>query len=289
MKADQISKTAAFIAVKFYGLTRKAHFRSLFDDSVITFYERVVQSLPRPINYYQYWLNFDWVRRLYMWSEELLLPGDLLHIIARKYYIRQLIDELNNDEYQQIIVLGAGFDDLAFTYSQKGLSCFEIDVPRMARHKQEFLNQYYADFKHPEIISSYLKNSSHALPIDNIDPNKKTIIVAEGFFDYLHTDLVQGILDQIQHYFRSTPTLITTHFALDELPLHHRWSFKTGVKTVGEELKLFQNITEFQNLLRASEFVIKELYNYRSMATELQQLTGTTLPMLKGFYLLKTN
>lgn len=289
MKANQLSKTATFITIKFYGLTRIPEFQSLFDDSVITFYERVVQSLPFPLHYYHYWLKHNWVRRLYVWSEELLLPGDLLHIIARKYYIRQLVNELYEDGYEQIVLLGAGFDDLAFVYSQKGCSCFELEVPRMANHKQQFFNQYYPDSKHPNIISAHLTENKQKLPLasdSDIHRDKKTIIIAEGFFDYLQTDLVENILDQFRHYFSNRPAFISTHFALDELPPHHRWSFKTGVKTVGEELKLHLNIKEFRKLLTRNEFPIKKQLDHQTMARKLQQEAETELPMLQGFYIL---
>ncbi|WP_445666066.1 class I SAM-dependent methyltransferase [Fodinibius sp. AD559] len=289
MKPDQLSKTAAFIAIKFYGLTRLPTFRSLFNDPVINFYNRTVRSLPFPLNYYHYWLKFDWVRQLYIWSEELLLPGDLLHIIARKYYIRQLVNELIDDGYEQIVVLGAGFDDLAFAYSQKGLSCFELEVPHMAKYKKQFLNQYYPERSHPDIISTHLTDNKQKLPLNsrfNINSDLKTIIVAEGFFDYLQADLVENILTQIQDYFSGTPALICTHFALDELPTLQKLSFKTGVKTVGEELKLHHNIKEFRTLLTRNGFSINRHYDHTSMANELQKLTGTELSVLKGFYLL---
>ena len=289
MKPDQLSKTASFIAIKFYGLTRIPTFQSLFDDSVVNFYDRVVQSLPSPLNYYHYWLKHHWIRQLYIWSEELLLPGDLLHIIARKFYIRQFVNELMDDGYEQVIVLGAGFDDLALTYSQKGFSCFELEVPHMAKLKQQFIHRYYPDSKHPEIISAHLTESQQKLPFgsnSNIQRDKKTILIAEGFFDYLHTDLVGTILNQMQDYFLDNPALITTHFALNELPVHHRWSFKTGVKAVGEELKLHQDINEFRKLLTKNDYVIEKQLDHRTMALRLQQKIGTDLPMLQGFYLL---
>lgn len=289
MKPDQLSKTAAFIAIKLYGLTRIPAFQSLFDASVVKFYSHVVQSLPSPLNYYHYWLKYYWVRRLYIWSEELLLPGDLLHIIARKYYIRQLVHELKDDGYKQIVVLGAGFDDLAFAYSQRGCSCFELDVPHMAEYKKRLLNRYYPDQKHPHIISSHLTDPQKNLPFgtdSTINRDKKTIIIAEGFFDYLQADVVGSILNKMQGYFLNSPALISTHFALDELSLHHRWSFKTGVKMVGEELKLHHNIDEFRKLLTQHKFSIKKQFDHQAMASALQQKTGTDLPILQGFYLL---
>lgn len=289
MKAEQLSKTASFIAIKFYGLTRIPSFQSLFDESVINYYDHVVQSLPPPLNYYHYWLKFNWVRQLYIWSEELFLPGDLLHIIARKFYIRQFVNELKDEGYEQLIVLGAGFDDLAFTFSQKGVSCFELEVPYMANLKQQFFNKYYPDHKHPNIISSHLTKDQQQLPFlveSKINKNKKTILIAEGFFDYLPINLVETILNKVRRFFQDSPTLISTHFALNELPTHHRWSFQTGVKAVGEQLKLHQDIKEFRKLLAKHEYIVKKQFNYESMTSKLQQKIDTDLPMLPGFYLL---
>lgn len=208
MKPDQLSQTAAFIAVKFYGLTQMDHFRSLFDDSVIRFYNKLVKNLPAPIRYYHFWLQFSWIRKLYIWSEEILLPGDLLHIIARKWYIQQIVNQLVNDNYEQLIVLGAGFDHLAYRFTQKGLSCFEFDSPYMAERKRQFLKRHYPNSRHPQIIASHFPAHNIKTQLaeqSHLDPHKKTIIVAEGFFDYLTTDTVSASLGQLQDFFFTAP------------------------------------------------------------------------------------
>lgn len=292
MKPDQLSKTAAFVAIKFFGLTQIDSFRNLFEDNVITFYERLVKNLPAPLCYYHYWLQFGWVRSLYIRSEELFLPGDLLHIIARKWHIRKMATQLTKRGYEQIIVLGAGFDDLAFTLTQKGFLCFEFEAPFMAEQKRQFLNNCFPKKSHPAIIQSYQPHDHIGNQIKQhpeINPHKKTVIIAEGFFDYLKKDTVANILHRIGHYFEDNTCLITTHFALDELPLHHRWSFKSGVNAVGEKLKLNSSISEFENLLSQNNFSIKKEFSYNRMMTCLQNKTGTKLSVLKGFYLLMGN
>lgn len=289
MKPDQISKTAAFIAIKFNGLTQNPSFKSLFDDDVITFYDRIVQDLPAPLNYYHYWLKHDWIRRLYIWSEELLLPGDLLHVMARKLYIRQLVNQLLDDGYEQMLVLGAGFDDLALTYQQKEISCFELDVPLMVQFKQTFFDKWYPHQEHPAVASTYISDDNPMLELTKhaaLDAQKKTIIIAEGFFDYLTTKSVNKILHELKTYFVSDPALITTHFALDELPIHQQWVFKTGVRTVGEQLQLQNTVDEFKDLLKETGFVIKKEFPYQSITKQLQKKTGSNLSILKGFYLL---
>lgn len=289
MKADQLSKTAAFVAIKFYGLSRNKHFQSLFEPSVITFYNKLVRSLPAPLSYYHYWLQFGWVRKLYIWLEELLLPGDLLHIIARKWYIQKITSQWIDKGYEQIIVLGAGFDHLGFYYSQKDLPCFEFDVPKMTALKQQFLKEHYPGERHPHIITSYF-SGDQPLPVftnhPKIDKHKKTIVIAEGFFDYLSPDIVDQTLSQIRNYFSHNATLITTHFALDELPLFHRWIFKKSVSMVGERLRLNASINDFIQILSAQNFNVGQLYDTQEISKNIQTDIKTRLPILNGFYIL---
>lgn len=289
MKPEQLSKTAAFIGIKFYGLTQDHRFAQLFNKETIAFYENIVKYLPAPLRYYHYWLKHRWVRNLYMWSEELLLPGDLLHIIARKWYIRKQVAKLATKGFEQIIVLGAGFDDLAFDFSQKGCSCFEFDVPYMARRKRTFFQDFYPQKNYPAVIDSYLPKNSIGNQIKSypeINPHKKTIVIAEGFFDYLTKDTVAKTIADIRTYFKHELRLITTHFALNELPFLHRLSFTTGVKTVGEKLQLHHSIDDFKTLLTDYDYSIQTEISHDQMTETLQQKTDTRLSVLKGFYLL---
>jgi len=289
MKADQISQTAAFVAIKFYGLSRIERFQPLFDDSVVTFYEKLIRSLPAPLRYYHYWLDFDWIRRLYIWSEELLLPGDLLHIVARKWYIQRMATQLVDEGYDQLIVLGAGFDHLSYHFTQHGIDCFEFDAPKMAALKRHFLSNCYPGQPHPDIITSHLPADdlkSEFSDHPRIDPSRKTIIVAEGFFDYLAPETVSRCLQQIRQYFSHNPALISTHFALNELPSFYRWVFKSSVKLVNEQLQFDRSIDSYKHLLSEAEFEISQLHDAQEISTEIQKVTHTNLSVLDGFYVL---
>ena len=289
MKPDQLSQTAAFVAIKFYGLSRIEEFQSLFDESIVSFYDQLSRSLPPPLRYYHYWLKFRWVRRLYIWSEELLLPGDLLHIVARKWYIQRLATQLVEDGYEQLIVLGAGFDHLAFYFSQQDLPCYEFDAPHMASIKQQFFEDSYPGKKHPDIISAHLPEDSLETEFrrhPEIDPDKKTIVIAEGFFDYLKPETVERSLNQIKHHFTHNPVLISTHFALNELSAFYRWVFKSSVNLVNEQLQFGSSVEEFRRLLSNAEFEVRQLYDAQEISAEMKERTGTNLPVLAGFYVL---
>lgn len=289
MKGDQLSKTAAFVAIKFYGLTRDERFRSIFDPAVVTFYDQLVQSLPRPLSYYHKWLQYPWVRKFYIWGEELLLPGDLMHIIARKWYIHQITQQLVDDGYEQIIILGAGFDHLGYHFEQKGVSCIEIDAPQMATLKQQFLNEHYFRQSHPHIISHHStirqplpKFSDHSI----IDSDRKTVVVSEGFFDYLTTDVVNKLLEQICNNFSHKSVLVSTHFSLDELSFIHRKVFQKSIRAVGEQLRFHSSINAFKQMLSAHGYKICQFFDTQTISRNLRDQINTELPVLKGFYIL---
>ncbi len=292
MKANQLSQTAAFIAIKFYGLTRDEPYRSFFDEETICFYDRLVSELPKPLKNYHAILRKKWMRRLFSRSEELLLPGDLMHILMRKYYIEKMIRKLGDEGVEQLLVLGAGFDHLAALHSRSGFNCFELDMPRMACLKREFLDKYGYNNHFLKVIDAQFgkhKLSEIIGRTAGLDPDKETAVVAEGFFDYLDPGEIRQILQDIGNSFRRPPVCISTVFSLEELSAFRSLVFSAGVRMVGEKLKLHHNLDEFISLLENTGFVIEKTISGRQMKEEKLNPAGVSLPVLPGFYLLKAN
>lgn len=288
MRKDQLSKTAAFVAIKFYGLTRWGSYRSAFEPSTINFYDQLVQSLPGKLSLYHTLLQNDWLRSFFFWGEEILLPGDLMHILARKWFLEQMIDEEISNGIKQVIVLGAGFDHLAWRSSQQNIRSFEVDTPRMADLKREFYNKSYPAGMKPAVIDAFIPETKivDLLQHSHIDPQLKTVFVAEGLFDYLEKDTVSQLLKDISTCFNKETTLFTTHFALDELPSLHAFIFRNSIRIAGESLKLNLDISSFKALLNEKRFLINNLYSDKYIEDQLQNRLQTERKILKGFYLL---
>ncbi|MFA5669195.1 MAG: class I SAM-dependent methyltransferase [Balneolaceae bacterium] len=288
MAHQKLSHTAAYIAVKFYGLTLDSNIGKNFSPFIKEFYAQVVQFLPKHLSWYYKALRSATWRRFFIASEELLLPGDLMHIICRKFYITNYVDEAIDNGFEQLVVLGAGLDHLGVYAATKGLTSFEIETPFMALKKEEFLAS-----------SNQLNSDLHLLPLDvtknrisevlrdnsAFDSTKKTLFVAEGFFDYLNQNDANNVLSEIA---TACPNhrLITTLFSLDELNIFHRFSFTTGVRLVGESVQLPYNKEGFINLLENVGYSTKRVLSYQEMEADLVALTGLNLPVLKGFYVL---
>ncbi|MFH5831213.1 class I SAM-dependent methyltransferase [Halalkalibaculum sp. DA3122] len=285
MRPDQISRTAAFVAIKFYGLTRIPPYHDWFDQEIIQFYERLVQYLPPPLNWYHQALQKSWLRKFFIISEELLLPGDLMHILMRKYIIGQKVEQLLSRDYTQLLVMGAGFDHLAAFHSQGRIPCFEIDAPRMSSIKQNFVTQQGMQNTDLHIISHHFSSRGSGLNLEQLDPNRDTVIVAEGFFDYLDQHQSQQILEDLETFFRNRVQLISTIFALDELSAARRAIFTAGVRMVGEKIRLHLSKNEFESMLAAASFTPTRAIDSTNMLQKLPAPRHVDRSVLNGFYL----
>lgn len=286
----KISYTAAYIVVKFYGLTKNPKIASKFDSFVLDFYKKMVGFLPSHLSWYQGSLNSLFLRKLFIWSEELLLPGDLMHIICRKYYMTKLVDQALDNGIEQVVSMGAGFDHLAAYSSSKGVPSFELDLDWMIENKRSFLDEFgYANELLNTIPTDFMKQRLTEVLKTHVsfDPKKKTLFIGEGFFDYLSLKTTNEILKDIKSL-NSQNQLLTTFFSLDELNWFHRFSFTSGVSLVGESLKLPLNRTEFINLLSDFGFSVSKEISHKEMKSDLLESMGIKLPVLKGFYILES-
>lgn len=292
MKPNQLSNTAAFIAVKFYGLTRDERYRSLFNDDAIHFYEQLVKELPTPLRFYHTGLRSTALRRFFMFWEELLLPGDLMHIILRKYYLSQWVDELRNQGYEQMLVPGAGFDHLATINAPKGMHCVELDTPKMITLKKNFIHRHKYDHSGLELIEAFFPRDSLLDILETkteLDPEKKTIIIAEGFFDYFDPHESSRILNDLNTFFSGEVALLSTLFSLQELSGFRSFVYENSIKLAGEQLKLHLDKEEYISFLAQHNFKTNRHLSYSQMKEEVLTPKGISLPVLKGFHLLQAH
>lgn len=288
MKKGSISYTAAYIVVKFYGLTLDPKVGKNFDPFLIDFYEKVVRFLPKHLSWYHNSLTSSFWRRLFIFSEELLLPGDLMHIVCRKYYMTLLVDQAIEQGVEQFVILGSGFDHLGTYTSTRSIPSFELDMDFMIDQKLQFLG--HSNLNNENLHLAPIDVIKQRIPdvlneIEGFSPSKKTAFICEGFFDYLPLKTTEEVLNDIKSL-NSENQLISTFFSLDELNWFHRLSFTSGVTLVGESLKLPLNRSGFLELLNKTGFTIEQELSYDDMRKRLVEPSGIKLLVLKGFYVM---
>src|SRR5690606_20255710 len=76
-------------------------------------------------------LRRRWVRRVLMAAERFLLGGIFAHYLARKRWIEREVRRAMADGIRQVVVVGAGFDTLAWRLHEElpNAKFFEFDHP----------------------------------------------------------------------------------------------------------------------------------------------------------------
>ena len=282
-QSKQISLTAAFIAIKFYGLMQIPEYRALFPDEVINFYKKTTALLPKPLNRFHYLLQKKPVRKGLIYLEEFMLPGDLLHILQRKWMTHYIWQNSGLDEFQQVLVIGAGFDHLAAFTSQQGILSLEIDRNATSVIKNKILNKSGRMNPHLTLENSGFCDSRLSTHLQALSAQKNTLILTEGFWDYQTRADNQHILDQICTFFRGKITLISTIFDINKLNTFHRSVFINSIRTTGEEIKFITSEENLVRLLNDSGFMLDKDYEPYKINHLMNLINDTDLRNLNGF------
>lgn len=156
-------------------------------------------------------LHHRWFRVLVRVAEWLTIPGILLHYIVRKKFLEEITRRQIENGAAQVVVLGAGFDTLAWRlHKEYGEVAFlEIDHPATQQFKQQALAGKNEVGSNLHFIPLDLSRSS---PGDGLrechyyNPAVRTHYVAEGLLMYLTEQCVRYIFTSIagQSCFDST-------------------------------------------------------------------------------------
>jgi len=141
---------------------------------------------PKIITLYK---NFDW-----------LLPGQFEAFGYRKAYCEKSVIDAINNEASQVLVLGAGYDTMAYRLSLEypNINFFEIDKPITANSKIKGLEKMGKATNH-FIIPEDLSKKSLVDVLENTSfwqKENRTIVTAEGLLQYLNPESVVDLFEE---------------------------------------------------------------------------------------------
>lgn len=141
-------------------------------------------------------------RSVFNFLQNKTIPGIKLHYLLRKKRIEEFVRAAIDQGFQQIIVLGAGFDSLSMRLSPEfpKIEFIEIDFPSTQFRKIEVLNKNNLTFPNLSFISIDLTRQSLSgkLTSSLFETNVKSCFVAEGLLMYLEETDVRKIFSSIQ-------------------------------------------------------------------------------------------
>ena len=164
------------------------------------------------------WFDFAsrhrWLRRLLFQGDFLLLRGIITHYLARKRWLENITTTVLATGCTQVVVLGAGFDSLAWRlhHDRPGVRFFEVDHPATQAAKRAALRvESNFTFLAADLSASLPGQALRACP--TFSPDKPTLIVAEGLLMYFPEARVAALLRDLAGLTRPAATVLFSFMA----------------------------------------------------------------------------
>ena len=290
--STSISYTAAFILIKLYGMSLDPKLQHLIDKEAQEYYLLTIPHLPFPLNLFHKILKNPAVRKSLITLEDNILPGDLMHLLMRKRYIYEELVKARSDGFEQLVVIGSGFDFAGIRWAMWGGSSFELDRPRTHALKKK-LNRV-SQFNPPTLW--YLPVGENENDFDRMlrvhpffDPDKPTLFVAEGFLDYLSKEEVYRAFESIKNTSNQSQRFVFTLFDFEAMnPLHAR-IIRDSVAVVGEKLGYNIGRKNIDRLLAEYGFLARSVVDPDTMRHEKLAPLGITNPLFTDFYIIRAD
>ncbi len=136
------------------------------------------------------------------------------HLVARTRFIDTVVSSSIADGIDQIVVVGAGYDDRALRFATPGARFFEVDHPATQADKAKRLDALSlpAVAAHPTLVAADLTTTDvgAALAAAGHDHQRRSLFVAEGLLVYLDEDTIIGLLSALAARSAGSSRLVAT-------------------------------------------------------------------------------
>jgi methyltransferase (TIGR00027 family) len=148
--------------------------------------------------WFRWALRSRWTRASLRALENLMLSGISTHYLARKRWIEAEAREALDCGVTQLVVLGAGFDTLAWRLQGElpGVHCFELDHPATQAPKSRTLRPA-ANLTYLPIDFTVDSPVTTLRACPAFSRTKPTLIVAEGLLMYFPERRVTALLEEL--------------------------------------------------------------------------------------------
>ena len=191
MKEDKPSATAHVIALSTVFLSGDRRFGHLVPDGATDVCRRCIDAYSPGGSRLLRLLDRTWMQLPIRQLENFTLPGIQLHYTLRKRYLEDVTRRSLQEGIRQVVVLGGGFDTLAFRLhrSYPDATFIEVDHPATQGTKRSALKNRTADnlrFLAVDFSRERLEEKLHRF--DHFDPARRSLFLMEGVLMYLSAE-----------------------------------------------------------------------------------------------------
>lgn len=283
------SYTACFIALKLHHLYQNGLAPTLTTSQLQNYYKAVQKHLPSEIRHGGLLLHLSPLRNWLLRQEESQLPGDLAHLLFRKWFITKQVKQALNQGYEQLILLGAGLDPYGIIAKQEhpNTRILELDTANMLDQKRRIFAE--TQLKSVPILLPYNANADRMrdlLPaLRFFQADKPTLVISEGFLEYQTSVVVRWIAEDLSTIARPLKW-ISTHYEFENMSNDYLNTYRKYTKLVREPLSFPFKKQPFQKLLSENNFTYTRILSDIAQQEILQE-NGIPLKHMPHFHIIE--
>ena len=199
MKQGRISQTALKVALGLITLSVKDDWSQRLPPDLVEITERLLLASGSP-GYGPGLMRMSkqrWMIRVYQFQDR-MMPGQWEGFGHRKVFMNQQVEAAIDQGARQVLVLGAGFDTLCLRLAPKypEVRFVEIDHPSTSVAKARGIEKVGQPENMIQIAADLGERSLPKVLSEDghWDASQRSVIVAEGLFQYLTDEEVRGLL-----------------------------------------------------------------------------------------------
>ena len=199
MKQGRISQTALKVALGLITLSVKDDWSQRLPPDLVAITERLLLASGSP-GYGPGLMRMSkqrWMIRVYQFQDR-MMPGQWEGFGHRKMFMNQQVEAAIEQGARQVLVLGAGFDTLCLRLAPKypEVRFVEIDHPSTSVAKARGIEKVGQPENMIQIAADLGERSLPKVLSEDghWDASQRSVIVAEGLFQYLTDEEVRGLL-----------------------------------------------------------------------------------------------
>ena len=274
MNNDEASSTAYTVAQGIVYSGRYSPYRQHVPDQLLESSEFILKS-SRDGRKLLKQLSNPAMRFLLKLFERLTLPGMSFHYVLRKTFIEHSVRNAIASGVKQVIVLGAGFDMLAYMLSKEfsGVKFLEIDHPATSKDKQNALDAEIIDRPnlHFSAVDFSQQSLREALSFNSdFDSGLSSVFICEGVLMYLSESDVSHLLVSIRESVVGNCRFIFTSLEPLQSPQNDcGLILRLYLRAKSESLAWFCSQSSISSVLKKQGFRMDESANDVQIASQL--------------------
>lgn len=203
----------------------------------------------------------------------------ILCALCRHRFMENEVKRLITEGYDQLVLIGAGYDTKSLRLKEKRVSVFELDHPWTQNRKIEIFRRYNLRPDNTVFCNCDLsrENPGDCLKNNGISGNKQTILLAEGVFSYFIQERISEIIRNIASITGPCSMIFDYRHPLTNIQTGAK-KWYDNFKRNGEQYRGLLTKVEMDTVLFETGFETDRSYDLYNSAKEiLPSLKATSL------------